>query len=99
VLSTPSPFPHSGLTREKIEGSLKMPALATIPFVQDIFVDAINLGQPPVYQRPNEPISGLLQDLAFRLSRDEHKKNKPENPTDTWKKVYKRYQERKSKVP
>jgi pilus assembly protein CpaE len=95
VLSTPSPFPHSGLTREKIEGSLRMPALTTIPFVQNILVDAINLGQPPVYQKPNEPISGLLEDLAFRLSKDEHKKNRPENPTDTWKRVYKRYQERK----
>jgi pilus assembly protein CpaE len=95
VLSTPSPFPHSGLTREKIEGVLRLPAIATIPFVQDILVDAINLGQPPVYQRPNELISGLLEDLAFRLSKESHKKEKPENPTDSWKRVYKRYQERK----
>jgi hypothetical protein len=56
----PSPFPQSGLTKEKIESSLKLPALGTIPFVQNIFVDAINLGQPPVHHRPKELILGLL---------------------------------------
>lgn len=90
-----APFPHSSLTKEKIETGLGISALATIPYVQDIFVDAINLGQPPVYQRPNESISGLLEDFAFHLSKDAHKKIKPENPTDTWKRVYKRYQAKK----
>ena len=95
ILSTPSPFPHSGLTREKIESALKMAPLATIPFVQDIFVDAINLGQPPVYQKPKELISALLEDLAFRVSKESHKKQKPEHPTEAWNRVYRRYQERK----
>jgi pilus assembly protein CpaE len=97
VLNSPAPYPQSGLTREKIEAALKLPALASIPFVQDVLINAINLGQPPVYQRPNEPISGLLEDLAFRLSKETHKKNRPENPTATWTRVYKRYQERKRK--
>jgi len=92
-----APFPHSSLTKEKIESGLGLSALTTIPYVQDIFVDAINLGQPPVYQRPNESVSGLLEDFAFHLSKDTHKKNKPENPTDAWKRVYKRYQGRKIK--
>jgi pilus assembly protein CpaE len=90
-----APFPHSSLTKDKIEAALGMTAIATIPYVQDVFVDAINLGQPPVFQRPNEAISGLLEDFAFRLSKDTHRKVKPENPTETWKRVYKRYQERK----
>ncbi len=90
-----APFPHSSLTKEKIETGLGISALATIPYVQDVLVDAINLGQPPVYHRPNESISGLLEDFAFHLSKDAHKKIKPENPTDTWKRVYKRYQAKK----
>jgi pilus assembly protein CpaE len=90
-----APFPHSSLTKEKIESGLGITTLATIPYVQDVFVDAINLGQPPVHQRPSESISGLLEDFAFHLSKDTHKKNKPENPTDTWKRVYKRYQAKK----
>jgi len=74
---------------------LGISALATIPYVQDVLVEAINLGQPPVYHKPNESISGLLEDFAFHLSKDAHKKIKPENPTDTWKRVYKRYPAKK----
>ncbi|MBI1793741.1 MAG: response regulator [Chloroflexi bacterium] len=88
-------FPHSSLLKEKIEAALGTTALATIPYVQDVFVDAINLGQPVVYARPDLPVSGLLEDFAFHLSKDAHKKAKPENPTETWKRVYKRFQERK----
>ncbi len=88
-------FPHSSLTREKIEAALKMQTFATIPYVKDVFVDAINLGQPLVYYKPDLPISGLLEDFAFHMSKDAQKKSKPENPTEAWKRVYKRYQERK----
>jgi pilus assembly protein CpaE len=88
-------FPHSSLTKEKIESAMGMPAIVTIPYVQGTFVDAINLGQPPVFHKPNEMVSGLFEDFALYLSKDEHKKNKPQNPTDTWKRVYKRFQERK----
>jgi pilus assembly protein CpaE len=88
-------FPHSNLTREKIEAALKIPTFATIPYVQDVFVDAINLGQPPVYYKPDLPISGLLEDFAFHMSKDAQKKSKPDKPTEAWKRVYKRYQERK----
>jgi len=90
-----APFPHSTLTKEKIESGLGLTATATIPYVQDVLVDAINLGQPPVYYKPNEAISGLLEDFAFHLSKDSHKKVKPENPTEVWKRVYKRYQAKK----
>jgi hypothetical protein len=72
-----------------------MPLLATIPYVKDLFVDAINLGQPPVHAKPNESVSALLEDFAFHLSKDVHKKNKPGAPTDTWKRVYQRYQQKK----
>jgi len=88
-------FPHSSLTKEKIETALRMPAIATIPYVQDLFVDAINLGQPPVLEKPHEAVSGLLEDFALHLSKDAHKKSKPENPTEAWKRVYKRHQQRK----
>ena len=88
-------FPHSSLTKDKIEAAFRMPAIATIPYVQNLFVDAINLGQPPVLEKPHEAVSGLLEDFAFHLSKDAHKKSKPDTPTETWKRVYKRYQQRK----
>ncbi|HUH97979.1 MAG TPA: response regulator [Anaerolineales bacterium] len=88
-------FPHSGLTREKIESALDLSALAVIPYVPDVFVDAINLGQPPVLHKPEQPVSGLLEDFAFHLSKEEHKKARLDNPSEAWRRVYKRYQARK----
>lgn len=88
-------FPRSSLARDKIEFAVGMATLMTIPYVQDVFVDAINLGQPPLYHRPTESVSALLEDFALLMSKDDHKKSKPENPTEAWKRVYKRYQERR----
>ncbi len=90
-------FPRSNLSKEKIESALGMSAVVMIPYVQDIFVDGINLGQPPIYYKPHESVSALLEDFALLISKDDHKKSKPENPTEAWKRVYKRYQERKKK--
>jgi len=88
-------FPRAGLPKDKIESALGMQASIIVPYTESLFVDAINYGRPPVYSKPNEPVCGLLEDFAFYLSRDEHRKTKPTEPTDTWKRVYKRFQERK----
>jgi pilus assembly protein CpaE len=90
-------FPRSSLAKDKIESAVGMNAVVMIPYVQDVFVDAINFGQPPLYHRPNESVSALLEDFALLMSKDDHKKSKPENPTEAWKRVYKRYQERKKR--
>ena len=88
-------FPKHGLPKDKIEAALGVPVMLTIPYTPDLFVEAINFGQPLILSKPDEPIGGLLEDLAFFLSRDVHKKSRPENPTETWKRVYQRYSERK----
>src|SRR5688572_3372264 len=90
-------FPRSSLSKEKIESASGVSTIVTIPYVQDVFVDAINLGQPPLYHRPHESVSALLEDFALLMSKDDHKKTKPELPTEAWKRVYKRYQERKKR--
>jgi pilus assembly protein CpaE len=90
-------FPRSSLSKDKIESASGVSTIVTIPYVQDVFVDAINLGQPPLYHRPHESISALLEDFALLMSKDDHKKSKPENPTEAWKRVYKRYQDRKKR--
>ncbi len=90
-----APFPHSGLTREKIETALGLTTTMTIPYAQDVFVDAINMGRPILHDQPELPIAALLEDFAFSMSKDIHKKTKPENPSEAWKRVYRRYQERK----
>jgi pilus assembly protein CpaE len=88
-------FPKHGLPKNRIESALGVPIMVTIPYTPDRFVEAINFGQPLVSAKPDEPIGGLLEDLAFFLSRDAHKKTRPENPSETWKRVYKCYSERK----
>ena len=88
-------FPHSGLPREKIEAALGVTALAVMPYYQDVFVEAINRGQPVVFEKQKEQATSFLEDLAFFVSKEMHKKAKPENPTETWKRVYKRFQDRR----
>lgn len=88
-------FPRSGLPKDKIETALGLTSIVTIPYIQDIFVEAINYGQPPVFHKPQESISALLEDFAFFISKESHKKSKPEKPTEAWKRVYNRYQKRK----
>jgi pilus assembly protein CpaE len=88
-------FPKYGLPKDKIEAALGVPVMVTIPYTSDSFVEAINNGQPLISSKPDEPIAGLLEDLAFYLSRDAQKKSRPENPTESWKRVYKRYSKKK----
>jgi pilus assembly protein CpaE len=90
-----SVFPRSSLSKEKIEAALGVAPAVSIPYVQDLFVDAINLGRPPIQHKPNENVSALLEDFSFFMSKDVHRKGKNDNPTPAWKRVYKRYQERR----
>jgi pilus assembly protein CpaE len=90
-------FPRHGISKEKIEKALSYQVDLVLPFVPDKLVEAINLGQPPVYYQPNESISGLLEDYAFHISSDTHKKVKPTNPSAAWKRMYKRYIDQKNK--
>ena len=90
-------FSRSSLSKEKIESASGLSTTITVPYVQDLFVDAINFGQPPLYHKPHEAVSALLEDFALLMSKDTHKKSKPENPSEAWKRVYKRYQERKKR--
>ncbi|MBC7875796.1 MAG: response regulator [Anaerolineales bacterium] len=88
-------FPRSGLPKDKIEAALGLTSIVTVPHVPDVFVEAINFGQPPVFHKPQEAISALLEDFAFFISKENHKKSKPEKPTEAWQRVYNRYQKRK----
>lgn len=84
-------FPRQGLPRERIEQALNKQVTITLPYTPDILVQAINLGRPILPQSPEEPISILMEDFAFYLSLDHHKKTRPEKPTPGWKRVYERF--------
>jgi pilus assembly protein CpaE len=88
-------FPRQGLSREKLEGALAMPVSMGIPYTPDKFIQAINLGQPLIAADPNDTVSALIEDFAFYLSKDSQKKVKPGAPSAAWKRVYKRFSERR----
>jgi pilus assembly protein CpaE len=88
-------FPRLGLQQEKIAAALGVPISIIIPHTQDLFVEAINTGKPVITNKPSEPISSLLEDYAFHISKPTQKKSKPENPSEVWKRVYQRYNERR----
>jgi len=88
-------FPKYGLQKDKIEAALGIPVMLVIPYASDLFVQAINYGQPIVSTKPEEPVAALLENLAFSLSMDAHKKSRPDNPSEAWKRVYERYSKRK----
>ena len=88
-------FPRLGLPKEKIEAALGIPISIVIPYTPDLFVEAINYGQPILYHKPLESISELLEDYAFHISKSAQKKSRPQKPTEAWQRVYKRYNERR----
>lgn len=88
-------FPRLGLQHEKIATALGLPVSVIIPYSPDLFVEAINAGKPFLLQKPTDAVSALIEDYAFHISQPEQKKSKPENPSLTWQRVYKRYLERR----
>ncbi len=90
-------FPRQGLTRKQIEAALAFPISMTLPYVPDKIVHAINLGEPLLDHNPLEPISAQIEDFAFIMSKEKHRKIRPESPSPAWKRVAKRYIERRKK--
>lgn len=88
-------FERRGLAQKDIEKVLRDNIDLVIPFASETFVSSINLGRPPVIDDPKAPIGALFEDLAFFLSKDEHRKKKPESPTEAWERVIKRYRARR----
>ncbi len=92
-------FERHGLPRKEIEEALQHPVNVIIPFASDTFVQAINKGAPPVLESPTSPLTGVLEDFAYYVSRVEHQQSMPAYPTETWRRVTTRIQQRKQKRP
>ncbi|GAP05649.1 hypothetical protein ATHL_00490 [Anaerolinea thermolimosa] len=64
--------------------------MLVIPYTPDLFVDAINLGQPVVFGRPNEPVCEMFQYFAGQISKPEHQVTAPAAVTSTWQQIARR---------
>jgi len=83
-------FEKHGLPQKGIENVLKVPIYISIPFAADVFVQAVNVGVPPVFGNLSSPLCVLFENLAYSLSSDEDKSKPPVRPTETWQRVSKR---------
>ncbi len=88
-------FERHGLSVPDIETGLNRDIKSVIPFSSDDFVRAINFGSPPVLQEPESPLGAIFEDLAFWVSQNEHKKQRPKEPTEAWKRLAKRMRQRR----
>lgn len=89
-----NPFERGGLARKDIEATLKQPITTVLPFGGDAFLSALNRGVPPVLEHPAKPLGAALEDWAFALSSEEHRKKRPERPSPALQRVAQRAQQR-----
>ena len=83
-------FQYHGLAQKAIESALHFPISLVLPFAPDRFVTALNVGRPLLYNQPEDPVSALLEDLAFRLSKERDRTIPPAVPSSAWQRVNKR---------
>ncbi len=91
-------FDQYGLSEEQIEKAIKRKINLVIPYATKYMLPALNYGIPTVLKDPLSPIGALFEDLAFAMSKAEHNKQLPKNPTDAWKRVAMRIKKRKKKL-
>lgn len=88
-------FERNGLAKPDIEAGLNREINIIIPHASDVFVRAINFGAPPAFEEPDSPMGAIFEDLSFWVSKDDHKKQRPEEPTEAWKRLAKRMRKRR----
>jgi pilus assembly protein CpaE len=91
-------FEHGGLAGKKIETALNHPISLVLPFAPTRFVSAINRGVPLLHSHPEDPVAGLIEDFAFRMSKKAHQGIPPASPSSSWHRVNERLQINGSKV-
>jgi pilus assembly protein CpaE len=83
-------FERGGLPAKDIQKALRLPLALILPFAPDKFVGAINRGRPLLAGQPEDPLSGILEDFAFQLSKERHKSVPPAVPSPAWQRLSKR---------
>jgi pilus assembly protein CpaE len=83
-------FDGHWLPRKKIESALRKDLELVLPYTRDMFVDAINNGQPVVYEKPYEVVSETIMYFAGQLSKAEHASSAPPAVKSSWQQLAKR---------
>lgn len=85
-------FAQDGLAHDAIESALHAPIQLVIPYGDRRFLHAINQGMPFLLKHPEDPLAELLEDFAFRLSKDTHQSIAPADPSMAWHRLNERLQ-------
>jgi len=88
-------FPRQGLIFKDIERMLKSKIDLILPYAADEFVNALNVGNPPVLSAPEGTLGIIFEDIAMALSKDSQIKVRPEQPSLAWKRVAERIRRKK----
>jgi pilus assembly protein CpaE len=88
-------FPRQGLAFKDIERMLKSKIDLILPYAADEFVNALNIGNPPVLSDPESPLGVIFEDVAMAISKESQIKVRPEQPTMAWKRVAERMRKKK----
>lgn len=83
-------FERQGLPKADIEAGLGREIKIIIPYASEIFVRAINFGTPPTLEKPDSPLGAIFENLAFSVSTAEQKRQRPDDPTEAWKRLARR---------
>ncbi|GAB4521802.1 MAG: response regulator [Anaerolineales bacterium] len=90
-------FERRGIPRKDIEQALRRPVRLMLPYIKDDLISALTLGKPPVLYNVDSPISALFEDIAYFLSKPEHKENLPEQKSAALCRVLERQETRQRK--
>jgi pilus assembly protein CpaE len=88
-------FPHQGLVVKDIERMLKSKIDLILPYAADEFVNALNVGMPPVLSNPTGQVGAIFEDIAMALSKEAQRNLRPEQPSMAWKRVADRIRKKK----
>ena len=88
-------FPRMGLALDDIEKFINRKVDLVLPCAEDEFVKALNYGRPPVLDGAESPLAAIFEDMALALSKEEHRKVRPQNPTSAWGRVAERMRKKK----
>jgi pilus assembly protein CpaE len=83
-------FEKKGLSRKQIESVIHRPIDLVLPYVPDVFIEAINFGKPFLHNKPYEMVSALVEDFTLKISKPEHRVSVPSSPTQAWLRAYQR---------
>jgi pilus assembly protein CpaE len=88
-------FPRHGLAFKDIERMLKSKIDLILPYAADEFINALNLGNPPVLSDPEGTLGVIFEDIAMSLSKESQRTVRPVQPTSAWKRVAERIRKKR----